>query len=74
MEKLKTLLVANRGEIAVRIIRTAKALKLRTIAIYTKLKKLTVSFLAMDSSPRTQSLPVKWLLLEWSSQARIRNA
>ena len=36
MEKIKTLLVANRGEIAVRIIRTANALKLRTIAIYTE--------------------------------------
>lgn len=36
MEKLKTLLVANRGEIAVRIIRTAKALGIRTIAIYTQ--------------------------------------
>lgn len=35
MEKLKILLVANRGEIAVRIIRTAKALDIRTIAIYT---------------------------------------
>ena len=35
MEKLKTLLIANRGEIAVRITRTAKRLGLRTIAIYT---------------------------------------
>ncbi|KAI5249053.1 hypothetical protein E4T42_05452 [Aureobasidium subglaciale] len=34
MEKLKTLLVANRGEIAVRIIRTAKALGIQTISIY----------------------------------------
>jgi urea carboxylase len=33
---LKTLLVANRGEIAVRIIKTAKKLNLRTIAIYTE--------------------------------------
>jgi len=36
MEKLKTLLVANRGEIAVRIIHTAKALKIRTTAVYTE--------------------------------------
>ena len=36
MEKLKTLLVANRGEIAARIIRTARALNIRTIAIYTQ--------------------------------------
>lgn len=35
MEKLKTLLVANRGEIATRIIRTSKSLGIRTISIYT---------------------------------------
>ncbi|KPI37203.1 putative urea carboxylase [Cyphellophora attinorum] len=35
MEKLKTLLVANRGEIATRIIRTSKRLGIRTISIYT---------------------------------------
>ncbi|KAI9737373.1 MAG: hypothetical protein M1834_009527 [Cirrosporium novae-zelandiae] len=36
MEAIRTLLVANRGEIAVRIIKTAKALGIRTIAIYTE--------------------------------------
>ncbi|KAL8684892.1 MAG: hypothetical protein Q9218_008083 [Villophora microphyllina] len=36
MEKLKTLLVANRGEIATRIIKTAKKLGIKTIAIYTE--------------------------------------
>ncbi|KAJ6161525.1 hypothetical protein N7485_009755 [Penicillium canescens] len=35
MEKLNTLLIANRGEIAVRIIKTAKELGVRTISIYT---------------------------------------
>ncbi|KAL1955971.1 hypothetical protein VTO42DRAFT_7871 [Malbranchea cinnamomea] len=35
MEKLKTLLIANRGEIAVRITKTARALGIRVIAIYT---------------------------------------
>ncbi|KAL4893788.1 allophanate hydrolase subunit 2-domain-containing protein [Aspergillus ambiguus] len=36
MESLKTLLVANRGEIAVRIIKTAKKLNIRSLAIYTE--------------------------------------
>ncbi|MDD9841616.1 MAG: ATP-grasp domain-containing protein, partial [Alphaproteobacteria bacterium] len=34
--KIKTLLVANRGEIALRIMRTAKSLGIGTIAIYAK--------------------------------------
>ncbi|KAF9887062.1 hypothetical protein FE257_010556 [Aspergillus nanangensis] len=36
MESLKTLLIANRGEIAVRILKTAKKLNLQTIAVYTE--------------------------------------
>ncbi|KAK8076351.1 hypothetical protein PG994_003623 [Apiospora phragmitis] len=36
MDHLKTILIANRGEIAVRIIKTAKQLGLRTVAIYTE--------------------------------------
>ncbi|CEN62479.1 Putative Acetyl-/propionyl-coenzyme A carboxylase alpha chain [Aspergillus calidoustus] len=36
MESLKTLLIANRGEISVRILKTAKALNIRTIAVYTE--------------------------------------
>ncbi|KAF2718512.1 hypothetical protein K431DRAFT_314827 [Polychaeton citri CBS 116435] len=36
MEKLRTLLIADRGEIAVRIIKTAKDLDIKTVSIYTK--------------------------------------
>lgn len=36
MEKLDTLLIANRGEIAVRLIKTARQLGIRTVAIYTE--------------------------------------
>ena len=50
MEKLKTLLVVNRGEIAVRIIRTAKALQLRTIAIYTEADAASAHVAAADEA------------------------
>lgn len=36
MEHLKTLVIANRAEIATRIISTAKSLDIRTIAVYTE--------------------------------------
>ena len=36
MERLKTLLVANRGEIACRLIKTAKKIGIKTISIYTE--------------------------------------
>ncbi|MCI0424904.1 MAG: acetyl-CoA carboxylase biotin carboxylase subunit [Actinobacteria bacterium] len=36
---MKSLLIANRGEIAVRVIRTAKEMGLRTIAIYSELDR-----------------------------------
>jgi urea carboxylase len=50
MEKLKTLLVANRGEIAARIIRTSKGLNIRTIAIYTEADAASAHVAAADEA------------------------
>ncbi|KAK4949830.1 hypothetical protein LTR10_011672 [Elasticomyces elasticus] len=50
MEKLKTLLVANRGEIAVRICKTARKLGIRTISIYTGADAASAHVAAADEA------------------------
>ncbi|KAL8709576.1 MAG: hypothetical protein Q9220_005668 [cf. Caloplaca sp. 1 TL-2023] len=50
MERLKRLLVANRGEIATRIIRTAKEIDVSTIAIYTTADAASSHVTAADTS------------------------
>lgn len=50
MEKLKTLLVANRGEIAVRLIKTAKKLGIKTVSIYTASDAASIHVSAADEA------------------------
>jgi len=67
--KLRSLLVANRGEIAIRIMRTAKRMGLRTIAVYSDADRDAPHVRAADaafhiggSSPRESYLNVSSVL------------
>ena len=50
MEKLKSLLIANRGEIAARICKTAKRLNIHTVAIYTDTNSASAHVTAADEA------------------------
>ena len=50
MEKLKCLIIANRGEIAARICRTAKKLNIYTVAIYTETDATSTHIAAADEA------------------------
>jgi 3-methylcrotonyl-CoA carboxylase alpha subunit/acetyl-CoA/propionyl-CoA carboxylase biotin carboxyl carrier protein len=52
-----TLLVANRGEIALRVIRGAKALGLRTVAVYSDADREAAHVLAADTAVRLGPTP-----------------
>ncbi|MCW2752668.1 MAG: Carbamoyl-phosphate synthase chain, ATP-binding protein [Marmoricola sp.] len=52
---MKTLLIANRGEIAVRVIRSARALGIRTVAIHTELDASVPHTLAADQAVEVSS-------------------
>ena len=55
MNNFSTLLVANRGEIASRVIRTAKKMGLKTIAIYTEADRYSPYVMDADLSVKIES-------------------
>jgi len=50
MKKIKKILIANRGEIAVRIIQAAKELGILTVCIYSKVDRLALHVLRADEA------------------------
>ncbi|MCD4532945.1 ATP-grasp domain-containing protein [Nocardioides sp. cx-169] len=52
---MKTLLIANRGEIAVRVMRTARAMGIRTVALFTDLDHAAPHVRAADEAVRVES-------------------
>ena len=58
MASFSTILVANRGEIACRIIRSAKALGYKTVAVYSEADRAARHVPLADESVRLGEAPV----------------
>ena len=55
LARMRTLLVANRGEIALRVMRAAAALDVRTVAIYEKHDQTALHVRSADSAVPVRS-------------------
>jgi 3-methylcrotonyl-CoA carboxylase alpha subunit len=62
---LKKILIANRGEIACRVIKTAKELGLKTVAVYSDADKKALHVKAADEAYYIGASPSKRLLLSY---------
>ena len=56
MKSFKKILVANRSEIAIRVLRAANEMGIRTVAVFAEEDKLSLHRQAM---PRCESIPSK---------------
>src|SRR5687767_856916 len=61
---IKTLLIANRGEIALRILRTAKRMGLRTVAIFSDADARAMHVGAADTAIRIGPAPARHSYLD----------
>src|SRR5690554_7185396 len=74
MGKIKKILIANRGEIARRIIRTAKKLGIKTVAVYSDADAKAPHVLEADEavylgkSPSSESYLKQDLILQYSKE------
>ena len=63
-EKFKKILIANRGEIAVRIVRACKELNIKTVSVYSDVDKNSLSVnCTAESYHISRSVPIKSHLL-----------
>jgi geranyl-CoA carboxylase alpha subunit len=57
VKRIETLLIANRGEIALRVMRTAKAMGMRTVAVYSDADRDAPHVRAADAAARIGGAP-----------------